>query len=73
MRWKTYNRYVERYDAYEAILDKGGVELMANCSSINSFEINRHIQVGQQFSIPSKWDNTECPLCAKSRHRVDAA
>lgn len=29
MRWKTYNRYVERYDAYEAILDEGGVELMA--------------------------------------------
>jgi hypothetical protein len=23
MRWSTYNRYVERYDAYEAILDYG--------------------------------------------------
>jgi hypothetical protein len=23
MRWSTYNRYVERYDAYEAILEDG--------------------------------------------------
>jgi hypothetical protein len=29
MRWSTYNRYVERYDAYEAILDYGIAELMA--------------------------------------------
>ena len=29
MRWRTYNRYVERYDAYEAILDYGIAELMA--------------------------------------------
>ena len=29
MRWRTYNGYVERYDAYEAILDSGIAELMA--------------------------------------------
>jgi hypothetical protein len=29
MRWSTYNRYVERYDAYEAILDYGIAELAA--------------------------------------------
>jgi hypothetical protein len=29
MRWKTYNRYVERFDAYEATLDAGTFELMA--------------------------------------------
>ena len=29
MRWSTYNRYVERFDSYEAILEDGIVELMA--------------------------------------------
>jgi hypothetical protein len=29
MRWRTYNRQVERYDAYEAILDYGIAELLA--------------------------------------------
>jgi hypothetical protein len=29
MHWSTYNRYVERYDAYEAILDYRIAELMA--------------------------------------------
>jgi hypothetical protein len=29
MRSSTYNRYVERYDAYEAILDYGFAELAA--------------------------------------------
>jgi hypothetical protein len=29
MRWSTYNRYVERFDRYEAILQDGLVELMA--------------------------------------------
>jgi hypothetical protein len=29
MRWRTYNRYVERYDAYEDILDQGTFELVA--------------------------------------------
>jgi hypothetical protein len=29
MRWRTYNRYVERYDAYEDILDQGIIPLMA--------------------------------------------
>ena len=29
MRWATYNRYVERFDAYEAILDEGTFELVA--------------------------------------------
>jgi hypothetical protein len=29
MRWSTYNRHVERYDAYEGILDRGIFELAA--------------------------------------------
>jgi hypothetical protein len=29
MRWSTYNRYVERYDNYEAVLDYGCAELAA--------------------------------------------
>src|SRR5262249_7056181 len=29
MRWSTYNRHVERYDRYEAILDDGIAELVA--------------------------------------------
>jgi hypothetical protein len=29
MRWSTYNRHVERYDAYEDILDRGTFALMA--------------------------------------------
>jgi hypothetical protein len=29
MRWRTYNRLVERYDAYEDILNDGIIELMA--------------------------------------------
>ena len=29
MKWHTYNRHVERYDAYEDILDEGTFELMA--------------------------------------------
>jgi hypothetical protein len=29
MRWSTYNRYVERYDAYEEILNYGIAELAA--------------------------------------------
>jgi hypothetical protein len=29
MRWATYNRYVERCDAYDAILDEGTFELVA--------------------------------------------
>jgi hypothetical protein len=29
MRWRTYNRYEERFDRYEAILEDGLVELMA--------------------------------------------
>ena len=33
MRWRTYKRYVERYDAYEAILDYGIAELMAKLLS----------------------------------------
>jgi hypothetical protein len=29
MRWHTYNRYVERFDRYEEVLEDGIVELMA--------------------------------------------
>ena len=34
MRWKTYNRYVERYDRYEAILDYGCAALAAKLTGI---------------------------------------
>jgi hypothetical protein len=33
MRWRTYNQYVERYDAYEAILDYGIADLLAKLLS----------------------------------------
>jgi hypothetical protein len=29
MRWRTYNRYVERYDAYEDVLNSGIVDFAA--------------------------------------------
>ena len=29
MRWRTYNRLVDRFDAYETILDSGCAELVA--------------------------------------------
>jgi hypothetical protein len=29
MRWRTYNRLVEKFDSYEEILDQGIAELMA--------------------------------------------
>jgi hypothetical protein len=29
MRWRTYNKHVERFDAYEAILDNGVAQLVA--------------------------------------------
>lgn len=29
MRWRTYNRYVQRYDRYEDILEQGIIPLMA--------------------------------------------
>jgi len=34
MRWSTYNRYVERYDEYEAILDYGCAALAAKLGKI---------------------------------------
>jgi hypothetical protein len=35
MRWRTYNRLVNRYDAYEAILDEGSAELVAKLLAEN--------------------------------------
>jgi hypothetical protein len=32
MRWRTYNHHVERYEAYEDILDQGIVALAAKLS-----------------------------------------
>ena len=29
MRWRTYNRYVDRFDRYEEILESGVAELIA--------------------------------------------
>jgi hypothetical protein len=37
MRWSTYNRYVERFDRYEAILDEGVEELWAKLGDSNLF------------------------------------
>jgi hypothetical protein len=36
MRWHNYNRYVERFDRYEEILEDGIVELMAKFLGNNS-------------------------------------
>jgi hypothetical protein len=32
MRWHTYNRFVDRFDSYEAILDQGILKLVAKLS-----------------------------------------
>ena len=37
MQWRTYNKHVERFDAYEAILGRGVAELLASFSLNNSF------------------------------------
>ena len=37
MRWRTYNRYVERLDRYEAILDEGVEKLIAKLLPSNFF------------------------------------
>jgi hypothetical protein len=36
MRWRTYNRYEERYDRYEGILEDGIAALMAKFLAYNS-------------------------------------
>jgi hypothetical protein len=36
MRWRTYNRAVEKFDWYESILDKGTFELLARLSKKKS-------------------------------------
>jgi hypothetical protein len=33
MRWRTYNRYVQRYDRYEDILEQGIIPLIDGDSS----------------------------------------
>jgi hypothetical protein len=38
MRWRTYNRYVDRFERYEAILDSGVAELMAKLLADNFFK-----------------------------------
>jgi hypothetical protein len=52
MRWATYNRYSERYDHYEDILDFG---LRGTCCKISlkiiSVEINDGVQVSQEILI----------------------
>jgi hypothetical protein len=35
MRWKTYNRYQERFDDYEAVLDYGCAALLAKLSGLD--------------------------------------
>ena len=37
MRWHTYNRYEEKFDAYEAILDEGWAELVAKFLRLNRY------------------------------------
>ena len=36
MRWSTYLRYEQKFDAYEAILEEGCAELMARFLGLNS-------------------------------------
>jgi len=36
MRWKTYNRYEERFDRYEAQLDAGLEKLVARLKLLES-------------------------------------
>jgi hypothetical protein len=36
VRWRTYNRYVDRFDRYEGILDRGVAELIAKFLADNS-------------------------------------
>ena len=35
MRWRTYDRYERKFDAYEAILDEGCAELLAKFLVLN--------------------------------------
>jgi hypothetical protein len=37
MRWSTYNRYVERFERYDAVLDEGVEELWAELVASNLF------------------------------------
>ena len=37
MRWPTYDRYVERFDKYQAILDEGVEELWEKLVASNLF------------------------------------
>jgi hypothetical protein len=37
MRWHTYNCHEEKFDAYEAILDEGCIDLMAKLLGENRF------------------------------------
>jgi len=34
MRWETYNRYEERFDHYETVLDDGCAELVAKLTGL---------------------------------------
>ena len=67
MRWRTYNRHVERYDAYEDILDRGICALAAKLGDgafktqarlpsdtrkRKLFENNGRLEVSQEISIP---------------------
>jgi hypothetical protein len=37
MRWKTYNRYEEKFDQYEAVLDYGCASLVARLTGQKLF------------------------------------
>ena len=54
MRWKTYNRHVERFDRYEEILDRGMEELVRMAMKLGLLEVNEAIRVTQQISIQNK-------------------
>ena len=66
MRWSTYNRYVERYDNYEAILDYGCACASRRSSEKISFEINGRIQVSQEISIQIKVGGLRPDPCRRS-------
>ena len=55
MRWGTYNRYSDRYDRYEDVLDHGLIALSAKfLEKIISFKINGRLQASQKISILSQ-------------------
>jgi hypothetical protein len=52
MRWRTYNRPIDRFDSYEGILDRGNSRVDGQISRKIISRINRPKPVRQEISIP---------------------